>query len=32
VHKPLAVRYDFADLIEKTEAAVVQGIKFNLYI
>jgi 1-acyl-sn-glycerol-3-phosphate acyltransferase len=28
VHKPLAVsEYDFADLIEKTEAAVVQGIK-----
>jgi 1-acyl-sn-glycerol-3-phosphate acyltransferase len=25
VHKPLAVRkYDFADLIEKTETAVVQ--------
>ena len=28
VHKPLAVKeYDFADLMEKTETAVVQGIK-----
>ena len=28
VHKPLAVKeYDFAELMEKTETAVVQGIK-----
>ncbi|MBP4141123.1 1-acyl-sn-glycerol-3-phosphate acyltransferase [Flavobacterium sp. P4023] len=30
VHEPLAVAaYDFAELMEKTEKAVVQGIKFN---
>ena len=28
VHRPLAVKeYDFAELMEKTETAVVQGIK-----